>query len=482
MSFNIFKRKKKGYALLLTLCIIFTLMLISSAILFNAEMAYRMTLRNKETTDLMYFAQSGIEKSLLSLKQKFKNTPNIFLTDVSLSPSPFEFTDGNYKTKVTFTDITDYESQGRCVEVTSASVNTKDNSSKTLNAYILKKDISNAYFEAIFGNVINVLDDYSTSNTAYSLKFNTGSWYYWTNYTNMVMDGNMLLQGGKIDLNNLGTITKTSGEINVLSNVLEAKTSDLGFLRLMNVNTLTPITNTTVKNNVNKLSASVLPILPVIKDTGLESGMIDFYGPGSIYTNANTNYKVYGLQQLSEGKLSLVTFKIVKINNALNTTFNWSVFVRDVKDFIMRNMVTVYGHHFTGTPYGNYYGDAFENAYKGMYKLYIIDGDASIAQPSDTSAYINHIIYASGKCTVSNGGSKSLIIQNTSIMSKQMQVDYLQNGLELHGVKKLGAEAGPDNLSPFSVDNRANINQFLINHLDGYEDALIFKVYKWEEK
>lgn len=142
----------------------------------------------------------------------------------------------------------------------------------------------------------------------------------------------------------------------------------------------------------------------------------------------------------------------------------------------------------------------FETAFKGMYKLYLIDGDMSISTTPYMSYFINHIMYCTGKAYFQKSTLKGyssarthVSLINCSLLAKQVDInlsDYYDNisgsttlwayALEWDGIKSLESSDNPD-YSPFSTGNRAVINRFLMEHLKGYENAIRFKIYKVEE-
>ncbi|GEM_PF-6710725 len=477
--------KKKGNALILALSVIALLSVLSLILASQASAAYNLTLKNEKRDKLSLMAESGVEKGLTALKQKIYNTPEIFNSNIPLAAANFEFTEESTKTSVSFLDIADYIDngvrKGPCIKITSKATNNVNNTSKTMSAYILKSDISNVYYDAIFGNVITALD---------SVKGNTNKSFDMQGSLNpLILDGSMYLQGGEIDIRPY-SFNYTSGKININSNSLTTNTANTSLVDKMYVN---PATNVPadIKNKVKKLTPSLLPILNVKYNVPADASLQNFYADKR-YTNDNPSYTVRAAQQTTTDNMgnqvtTLVTFKITKNNPGISSEFKWSDFVIDVKDYIMRNMIKIKGKGFTGEPNGNNYGDAFEAAYKGMYKLYVIDGDVNVKTPSNTSGYINHVIYSTGKCTFDKGGNPFIRFTNCSIMAKQIAVkdlrtsNYTYNNLELHGIKRLDEQISNGELSPFSAGNRASINKFLIQHLEGYADALRFKVYKWEE-
>jgi len=540
-------KKKPGSALIMVLAVMALLTILCGAILTEAVMANKAAIVNKKVDKLTLIAESGIEKGLTQLKQKLHDTPNIFVQNINFSATDFTFTEsaGNITCTVHYEDILNYDHQGQCVAITSTAKYDASSTKKTMKAYILKKDISNEYYDKIFGNVFTALDDVNgnTSNT-----FTMGN-----GVNDLKLDGNMYLQGGSIDLKP-SNISYTSGSVNVNANSYDTITSSTNFLRAMNVYTVNAITNNTIKNNVKKLTPTKLDILSIITTTSADSELSDFY-TGSRYTNPNSNYNILACKQNSVDDsghtvTTLVTFKVVKKATApSNSVFDWSAFVVNVKDYIMRNMLG-----FTGTPSGNSYGNYYENLYKGMYKLYIIQGDVKISQATNTSSYINHIIYSTSTVTIDNSnGNNNFILNNSSIMANKIIINnltvnnstgywrdnshWVDNGhyeeeghyvwkrvpddwgwgwhweqvwvveqvwvsnwvyvedkvwvstggstmkgkIELYGINQLDETLYGGGLSPFSAGNRANINRFLILHLNGYADALKFKVYKWEE-
>lgn len=474
-------KKKKGNALILSLCVITILITFSSILVSQAVAAYNFTLRNEKKDKLSLLAESGIEKGLIALKQKIYNTPDIFDSDIPFDPDDFEFTDENTKTSVSFEYINDYiengASLGPGVKIISHAKNNITNLSKTIKAYILKRDISNIYYDTLFGNVISTLDVISGNNAK--------SFYMQDSKNPLILDGSMYLQGGDIDIKPY-SLDYRSGRININAKKLTTIRND-NLVGKMYVNPSTQI-DPGIASKVKKITPSYLPILAVKYNIPADAQLQNFY-EGNSYTNPNRNYTVMAARQttIEDGKevTTLVTFKITKNNMSVTSSFDWSSFVKDVKDFIMRNMIKINGRGFIGTPNGNYYGTDFEEAYKGMYKLYIVDGDVSIKTPRTTSSYINHVVYSTGKCTLGRGDNPYINFSNSSIMAKQVYVEDLttyrsRNKLELHGIRKVG-EGLINGLSPFSRGNRAAINKFLIQHLDGYADALRFKVHKWEE-
>lgn len=534
-------KKRSGSAMLVVIAISALLTILCGAIMTEAVMVYKKTIVDQKVDKLGLIAEAGIEKGLTQLKQKLYNSPSLFVSDASFSATNFTFTESamGATCTVTYEDITDYKGQGQCVAITSTSTLSSTSASKTMEAYILKKDISNEYYEKIFGNVLTTLDGVS-GNTANSFTIGNG-------VNNLKLEGNMYLQGGNIDLKPK-TINYTSGGVVVDANSYTTINSNVNFLKAMSVYTVNPISDTTVKNNVKTLTPSKLDILTIKTPSTGDTELANFYS-GSSYINQNTNYNVYGVRQTSLNDsgstiTSLVTFKVTKKASApTNSIFNWSVFVSDVKDYIMRTMLG-----FTGTPSGNSYGNYYENLYKGMYKLYIIEGDVKISQALTTSSYINHIIYSTGTVSIDNtSGNNKFILNNSSIMANKIIINnltvsnstgywvdnsryedhgyYVDNGhwawkkvgrrwvkvwiieqvlvhnwvyvedrvwvstgsttregnIELYGINQLDSTLYGGGLSPFSAGNRANINRFLILHLNGYADALKFKVFEWEE-
>lgn len=484
-------RKKKGSALVMSIAVIAILTILSAAIITTTAMAYKSNRLNENLDAVGLMAESGIEKGLMQLKQKLLETPDIFVEDRPFAAKNFKFSDSNINCTVTFQDISNIESQGPGVSITSTAVQNGTNVRKNLKAYILKKDISNEYFDLIFGNIFTTLDNVSgNSNTTFTMQ---------ESVNDLNLDGSMYLQGANLSIKPK-SLTYTSGEIKTIaSNVSKNST-----------------VNSIVKNSALS-QFNILPVLstPVFPDPGLT----DFYGD-SFYTNPNPNYKIFGERQTSTDDsgntiTSLVTFKITKKSPTVTDTFDWSAFVINVKDFIMRRMITVVSNSRNNNLYNKYkngkliytettsggkyfynftypssdwnsndYGTEFEDAYKGMYKMYIIDGNVSIKMPSTTSAYINHIIYSPYTVTIDRPSDNNrFVFQTSSILAKRIEIKNLTNGsnrgyIELKRIKKI--DEIEDAKSGFSPQNRANINRFLINHLEGYADALRFKVYKWE--
>lgn len=481
--------KKKGSALILTLCVITLLSALTIILVTESTEAYKYTMTNEKKDKLNLMAESGIEKGLSALKQKIYNTPEIFDSNISLECEPFSFTEDNIKISVELNYIEQYNdkdiSNVPCIKIISKAVNTKSNAKKTINAYILKSDISNIYYETIFGNVITTLDD---------VKENTSKSFDIKNSLNdLTLDGTMYLQGGEINIKPY-KFNYISGGININGNRLVTNNNDNALIDKMSVN---PTINMDkqIEDKVKKLTPNLLSILKIKYNTPADAGLSDFYVEGCRYINDNPDYIVKACKQTTKGssgneseETTLVTFKITKeTQGAMTPEFNWSKFVGDVKDYIMRNMIKIDGHSFTGNPNGNNYGDAFEKAYKGMYKLYIIDGDVVVETPKNTTSYINHVIYSIGKCTLAKGDNPNIIFNNCSIMAKKIIISDLRtfhgvHSIELYGIKKPDVKPAYGDLSPFSAGNRASINKFLIQHLDGYADSLRFKVYKWEEK
>lgn len=526
--------KNKGSALILTILSIAVIMILCTAIVTAAYSEYVFTSYKEQSDKNILVTDSGIEKGLSRLRIAIKENPDIFITPSLLKgndiPS-FSFKEGFSTCTVSFSDKTLTDDSGNnvdTVKITSQSVNLRGNH-KTLSVYINKNDLSNDYYEMLFNNSITVLDN------------NLGS----TNYSSalignpnddMAYNGNMYLQGSQIKVN-----PKIIRDIDDADNPYDSNIVVTVNSRNTNLNADIIADNSVTK----KTSSQVFNILDILPTTDSNRGdlkpfyvndtntigynSVDLYynnEPNSsrkaMIKNIMDNYNIEACRQVdNNGVVTLVTIKATK-KNSTTTSFNWGAFVSDVKDYIMRTMVQVtlsdgsksyykgkmpsnndYDSSFTPPKdkYGHtlkVIGSGFEDLYKGMYKLYIVEGDVVLYTPSDTGSFINHIIYCTGTLTFKPGYScennddRSYVkFINSSVMSKNAVIKDIRSynsqserayycALSWDGIKQLDDKSNPQ-YSPFSFYNRGLINRFLIKHLKGYENAIKFKIYKAEE-
>lgn len=577
--------KKKGSALILTICVLLILTVFASILIDVSTAAYKNTVRKEKKDKLTLIAESGIEKAFAKLRLKIKITPSVFVEPKKLSVGTadnFNFTEGDVKCDVSFeeenivTDKTLPDKTEAAIKITSAAKINASN--KTIINHILKKDISNDYYDMLFNNAITVLDDVKGTNS---------DSFVFKNYrenggdkTNTSFRGNIYLQGKSMTFkpddikpSNDSQYPYNSG-INIKTNSIYA---------------VDYLTNDAIKTSTSSKEYPILNIkdyiTPELKDFFDKDGIKRYYidqptDKDKGYQKSQIlriiqHYDVKAcehktINEAGKEEVSLITFIITKkvtpsnptfkdsygnylipqdtaivtptLNGSSELNFDWSCFTNDVKDYIMRNMIALYSNDDiqsssirkvpSGVGYYYYYsgprilGDGsydikgkvkdgeifgfplyesvdvkFEEKFKQMYKLYLIDGNISISTTPYMTYFINHIIYATGKANLMKSTLKGyesarthISLIDCSLLAKKIEInlcdysdavgawtDLWAYALEWDGIHQPTDGKPVNGYSPFSISNRGKINEFLMQHLDGYENAIRFKVYKVEE-
>lgn len=489
--------KRKGNALIIVMVIIAALMLFLTVVLDRINYAYKNTIRYENNYQVSLLVDSGIEKGLAVLKDKILSTSTILTNDtIPLACDEFVFYEGNLKCEVKISDTTmkdpnipSDDTSYKAIEVKSVVLN-KNEDIKTLKtkiAYILRKDINNEYYKKIFENVFSTLDDLNNPTES----FNIGN-----KLSTMYIKGRMYLQGNKVNFFPKD-FDSENGRIEVNANTLNYNNisgiSDI----ILKRKTLAYLPATPKLNN-NIENEKVLPILKIM-DCGskytffdIDSSEIHPYNPSIEGYPSQFNIKAIKITQKdpltgadrinpSTGKpiTKLICVKITKNSTYTGSPFPWSALIDYIKPFIMKNM--------QDNPHS-------EAEYANRYKLYLIDSDVTITQQSHYSAYINHIIYTPNSCYIKRGVNtwwsdyylNSIVFANSSITGKTIKIDKMDDytfsetgitaGIQLYSIGELN-----DSYPDFDSYDRASINEFLVNNLENYADALSFKVVKWVE-
>lgn len=466
--------KKKGSTMTLTLAIIALMLMLVFALLTQVSGAYRFTLRSEIREKVIIMAESGVEKGIVALKNKLHTSPEVLPDkDATFKPeSDIVFDEDGITTTVTF--IQDHgkdgidDALGQYVKITSQSVHNSTGETKRYSVYILKQNITNAYYNNLFDCALTTLDDIGNSTEkSFTMPYNK-------NYISI--KGNTYLQGKTIDLNPYW-LAISNGKLVANSGTLNTNITGTTLLSKISVSTST-LVPAAISSKVNKINPDYLPNLSVRtvdEDSSLDDGLKIFYDELAdlnplMINDLNEDYVI----KVSNTN-TLAIFKIIP-TKANPEVFNWSAFVRHVKYYIMKVMLEC-----PNEPYGNYYGTSYEEDYEGMYKLYLIKGDTIVSKPTDTSDYINHIIYAQGVCTIDKATSGNTSFENSAIMAKKIVINDMPGQVLYLNAPSPEGSIGAEGLSPFSSENRNIINEYCIKHLGGYTDALKFKIYKWDE-
>lgn len=529
--------KKKGYAFVLVLCISVLMSALLLGIMTISLGAVRTTRSVESTYKLSNVTQSGVEKGLLCVKQWLKITPASLNNSTDFKWDKFTFNDSGITCTVSFGDVKNYDPSGvSAIKIDSLATDNKTKKTKEITAYIKRSDISNIYYKMLFSNVITVLDTPSSTNTNTSFDIGDG-------INDLTVDGNMYLQGGIVNIkpqlvpdtnendqlsnahpnavyyqysdssgvtNNtalqpnpdLYSAIYSSGTINVNCKALSIsdttgtnkdKSSDIfntSRIKAYTIDTLSDADKTKIDD---KGSSKYYPLLNMIGPLPSE-GLLNY----TDYTQSGYIIKFIPPQT----NQNLAAFLITKDPSHPPTVpFYWGSFMDTVKDYIETNVNVIAKASSTAKK---------EALYKGIYKVYLIDGDADINESSSTLAYINHIIYCTGKCHIYRDYATSLLLQNCSIMAKSVIIDQFytrgvtyhsvniggwwsptykyvittpfNRAVSLHGIKAITDGDDVDGLNPYSQNNRDFINGFLIRHLSNYSDNFTFKIDKWVEK
>lgn len=529
-------KKKKGYALILSVVVISLILILASSVLQLSVSAYKSTKKVEANNELKLGAESGIDKGLLILNKYILTKTNEVTEE---NPSPFNYltfhpsdindlfkSDLNYEDNgveytVEFYPKEDKDSDGNDVDVVQPVIKdagtnrnityiqikataTKNSISKVLVATLDKAALRNVYFNQIFGTTFTTADIINSGTTSVNIE------------DNAILDitGNVFFQGGEVKLfpTNNTNFNYGEGRILVNSNTLTTSINSLSDSVSNRVDLLKNLdpTKTGVAGwgNVTVDDLKVLGIIDHTKTNGADE-IVDL--DDSINKDKQLSDYAYFQQPRNPftnveflGDPTLVTYKVksgsdidfkqlINGDNAsdpFNSPGVYDSIIKNLeKEYVLKSTDPVILAKIAAVPVGDEYvptdlelkvmeTQAVEN-YKDIYKLILVDGNLVI--PDDFSyRYINYLIYCTGTVTFKGEAT----FYNSSVFAKNLIIEAngSDKGVSFYGITTAKARSyvGKGTLSDFSDIDKMIINEYLIKNLDGYSDHIVYKIVQWK--
>lgn len=475
-------RRKKGYALILTIVVISFLLVLSAIVLSLSTSAYLNTKRVEQNNKLKLAAESGIDKGNLILKNYILNHADVINNPISFTPSllnedvsikdqlKYIFKNINVEIKFNPSDPTDLFNDittGRNVAYIKITSIAKDanGKSKTVTAILDKNGINNIYFDRIFKGSFTTVCGIE-SGIGFDAKINK-----------LDLSGNAFLQGAIVNLTP-STFNMDSGQIKVKAKTFTSNITIPDASKKIGLFKDDNLSNKPGWKNVK------IPFLQMLNVLTKEDDKSPQYWSGADE-----------IQNLNTGDMSnmvnYIKFQVDSASTPANPLLPTLVTYKGEKEkgkepVDFRKLVD--GDDFSGDTSGIFheiniqlskdYPSADENElrrlYGTFYKLVIIDGDLSITD-NNKENFNNYLIYCTGKVTFEGEAH----FFNSSIFANNIILEGIGKDVEFYGVatgQALEHKIGTDNLTDFSPSNKAIINNYLINNLQNYGDYIYYRI------
>lgn len=473
------KRKRKGYALLLAIEVLFALTLLAAAMVALASASYKSSVRKEKLEQLKLKSESAIEKQYTYLKDYIIENPIVLVDSSKYNLDDIQKVNESYgdiRIETTISEVIDFQDvpTGRwvnCLKIEAKAQYLNDQNQGegrvlATTVYVDKDSVYNEYFERIFKSSF-------TTSPKEPLIYggNIESAFNIMGNVDLRASGNMLLQG-KITLNP-NTFIMNEGQIFVKSQ---------------------EVTDFTSNNIVEALDA-------ISRVEGNE----DFDISGWVSRNANYLYFSDILDETSPGATAIATYtegiNPIDMNSLKFLTVDNTDPFADVQNTVTYKVGSttgsisfqylINGENRQGDIEGLYpviidklttdYSELGNDAvmrFGEYYKVLLIDGDLTI-EDDQQFLYNNYVIYCSGKVTFEGDA----YFYNSSIFAKEIELqrgNVVFNGINTKESSK--KVVGNRFLTDFKNTNKGAISEYLLKNLANYGDYLQFRVVKWEQE